>query len=66
MRIDRVKFAAALARADMTMVMLAKKTGVSRCTISVVKNGKSCKEETAQKIASGLGISLVDLLAKEA
>lgn len=65
MRIDRVKFAAALARADMTTVKLSAKIGLSRGTISVVKSGKSCKESTAQKIAEGLGVPLNDLLAKE-
>lgn len=66
MRIDRVKFAAALARADMTTVKLSAKVGISRGTISVVKSGKSCKETTAQRIADGLGIPLDDLIAKEA
>lgn len=65
MRIDRVKLAAALARADMTTVQLAKIAGVSRGTVSVVKGGKSCTEKTAQRIADGLGIPLSDLLAKE-
>lgn len=65
MRIDRVKFAAALARADMTTIELSAKAGISRGTISVVKGGKSCKETTAQKIAEGLGVPLNDLLAKE-
>ena len=66
MRIDRVKFAAALARADMTTVKLSKKTGISRGTISVVKGGKSCKEETARKIAAGLGVDVSELLVQEA
>ena len=66
MRIDRVKFAAALARADMTTVNLSKKSGVSRGTISVIKGGKSCKEETARKLAVGLGVDLSELIAQEA
>lgn len=66
MRIDRVKFAAALARADMTTVKLSKKTGISRGTISVVKGGKSCTEETARKIAAGLDVDVSELLVQEA
>lgn len=66
MRIDRVKFAAALARADMTTVKLSKKAGISRGTISVVKGGKSCTEETARKIAAGLGVDVSELLVQEA
>lgn len=65
MRIDRVKLAAALVRADMTTVKLSKKTGISRGTISTVKGGKSCTEETARKIAAGLGIDVSELLVQE-
>ena len=66
MRIDRVKFAAELARSDMTTVELSKKAGLSRGTISVVKGGKSCNENTAQRIARALGVDVEELLAKEA
>jgi len=66
LRIDRVKFIAALARADMTTVKFSAKIGLSRGTLSAVKGGKSCTETTAQKIADGLGIPLDDLIAKEA
>lgn len=62
MRIDRVKFAAALARADINVKRLAEKSGVSRPTITNVKAGKSCSEETAGKLASGLGVPLADIL----
>lgn len=66
MRIDRVKFAAALARADMTTVKLSKRSGISRGTISVIKGGKSCTENTARRIAEGLNVPVEDLLEKEA
>ena len=36
MRIDRVEFAAALARADLNVKQLAEKSGVSRVTITAV------------------------------
>ena len=62
MRIDRVKFAAALARADLNVKRLAEKSGVSRPTITSVKSGKSCSEETAKKLAAGLGVPLADIL----
>ena len=54
-RIDRVKFAAALARADLTVKALAERTGISRGTITSVKNGKSCSQQTADKLAAVLG-----------
>lgn len=62
MRIDRVKFAAAMAKSDTTAVKLAEKTGLRRGTISNIKQGRSCSDETAQKIADGLGVKLESLL----
>ena len=62
MRIDRVKFAAALARADLNVKRLAEKSGVSRATITAVKSGKSCSAETAGKLAAGLGVNVVDIM----
>lgn len=66
LRIDRIKFAVELTRADITILELSKRSGVSRMTISAVRGGKSCKRETAEKIAAGLGVSLDRLLRKEA
>lgn len=60
MRIDRVKFAAALARADLTVKQLSECSGVSRVTISGVKCGKSCSEKTAQKLALVLGQDIIE------
>lgn len=62
MRVDRVKFATELARADLNIKQLAAKSGLSRVTITSVKSGKSCSEATAQKLAAGLGINIVDIL----
>lgn len=60
MRIDRVKFAAALVRADLKVCELAEKTGVSRCTISSIKSGKSCSRGTARKLAAVLGPEIIE------
>ncbi len=62
MRINRIKFVAELARADMSSKQLAEKTGLSRVTISNIKQGKGCSRTTAQRIAEGLGVSLDDIL----
>lgn len=59
MRIDRVKFAAALARADMNGKQLAQKAGVSRGTVTSVRTGKSCSQETAKKLAAVLGPEII-------
>lgn len=62
MRIDRVKFAAALATADISSQELASRSGLSRVTISSVKTGRSCSKTTANKIARGLGVDLASIL----
>lgn len=60
MRIDRVKFAAALARLDLNGTQLAEKAGVSRGTVTAVRTGKSCSKETADKLAAVLGRDIIE------
>lgn len=60
MRIDRVAFAAALARRDINQKRLAELSGVSRVTITAVKSGKTCSEETARKLAAVLGSEIME------
>lgn len=64
MRIDRIKLITEMARAEIKLCELAEKTGLTRATITSVRGGKSCKEETAMKIAAGLGVPLDELLEK--
>ena len=64
MRIDRVKFAAEIARADLNIKQLADRSGLSRVTITSVKSGKSCSKTTAQKLAAGLGINIGDIVSE--
>lgn len=59
MRIDRVTFAAALARADLSVKRLSELSGLSRGTITSVKTGKSCSKETAGKLAAVLGRDII-------
>ena len=59
MRINRVEFAAALARADINLKQLAELTGLSRGTLTGVKTGKSCSSTTANKLVSILGNSIL-------
>lgn len=59
-RINRVAFAAALARTDMNIKQLAEQSGVSRVTITAVKSGKSCSRETADKLAAVLGQRILE------
>lgn len=65
MRIDRIKFAAALAMADISSKELSTRSGLSRVTISSVKSGRRCSKTTAMKIASGLGVDISKLLSDE-
>lgn len=64
MRIDRIKFITELAKQDITLVELAKKSGVNRVTLSNIKCGKSCRNEIAEKIATALDVKIEDLLEK--
>lgn len=59
MRIDRVAFAAEMARRDINQKRLAELSGVSRVTITAVKSGKSCRADTAQKLAQVLGPDII-------
>lgn len=59
MRIDRIAFAAALAKKDISCKKLAELSGLSRVTITNVKTGKSCSKETAEKIATILGREII-------
>lgn len=61
MRIDRVKFATAIATADMKLGELAARSGLSRATVTAIRSGKSCSSETAEKIAAGLGVDVGEL-----
>ena len=60
MRIDRIKFAIALAKKDINILQLAEESGVSRVTISGVKHGKSCAKTTAEKLAAVLGPEILE------
>lgn len=65
-RIDRVFLAAALARADLNVKRLAELSGLSRGTITSVKSGKSCSQNTAEKLAAGLGVPVGEIIRREA
>ena len=62
MQIDRVKLISEMARQRMTTRELADKSGVSRATISYIRNGKSCLDVVGKAIANALGVKVKDLL----
>lgn len=65
MRIDRTRFVVAMLKRDCTTVQLADKTGLSRGTVSAVKNGKRCSDKTGNLIAKALGVAVEDLMEQE-
>lgn len=60
MRIDRVKFITAMARAELNGNQLAERAGLSRGTITAVKAGKRCCKETTDKLVAVLGEDILD------
>lgn len=58
-RIDRVALIAEMARRDISCNRLVELSGVSRVTITAVRNGKSCSQETAEKLAAVLGRDII-------
>lgn len=59
-RINRVAFAAEMAHRDINCKRLVELSGVSRVTVTAVKNGKSCSKETADKLAAVLGPEIIE------
>lgn len=62
MRIDRVKLIAEMARQDIKTYELAEKAGVSRVTVTGMRRGKSCTENSVKHVARALGVSVESLL----
>ena len=60
MRVDRIKLVAEMAKRDLTATRLAELTGLSRITVSYVKNGKSCSKETTEKLMSIFGHDIIE------
>lgn len=62
MRISRKKLANAMIDLDLNVTRLAEMSGLTRCTISSIRGGKSCNETTAQKIADALGVKIEEII----
>lgn len=60
MRIDRERLVLAMLRADLNNNQLAQRAGLSRVTVSAVKQGKTCSNETAKKLAAVLGKEILE------
>lgn len=62
MRLDRIKMITLLMEKDWNINKLSEQSGVSRVTISYIKNGKNCSDEVGIKIAKALNVRVQDLL----
>lgn len=58
-RIDRVSMIAEMARKDINCNRLVELSGVSRGTVTAVRNGKSCSKQTAERLAAILGRDII-------
>lgn len=61
MRVDRKKLAVIMIEHDINVSNLAQSAGLSRATISSIRSGKSCSQETIHKLAQALKVSEYDL-----
>ena len=62
MKINRVKLISEMAQKNIRLYKLCEMSGVSKATLSAVRNGKSCTYETALKIAKALNLNVADLI----
>ena len=60
MRIDRIVFKVEQVRKGLSVTENAERSGLSRCTVTAVKNGKSCSRQTAEKLVSVLGEGIME------
>lgn len=65
MRINRKKFAYLLIDKDMSVKEVAEKAGVSRQTITNIKQGKRCLDVIGYKVADVLGVDVADIMETE-
>lgn len=61
MRIDRVKLITEMARKNIKAKELSDLSGISPATITAVRGGKACSQNTAVQIARVLGVDVHDL-----
>lgn len=65
MNISRILVEIAQAKRQMSDAELARRAGVSRQTMCVVKKSGTCKPVTAGKIAQALGVPVDSIIKKE-
>lgn len=66
MKVDVIKIEALLARQGITKTELACRAGISRQSISVIVGRGTCTPITTGKLASALGVDVLDIIEQEA
>lgn len=64
MIIDAVRIETILAQCGTTKTELARKCGMSRQNISTIIRRGTCEPRTAGKLAAGLGVSVLEIIAE--
>lgn len=62
MRINRKKLLLAMLDQDIKVGQLVEKSGLSRCTVSAVRSGKSCNMDTVRKLAHALEVEPEEII----
>lgn len=62
MKIKKTVLMFNLENKGLTLMKLSEMTGISKATISAVKNGKTCSFRTASKIAKSLDLDVMELI----
>ena len=66
MKLDKRKLKVLMATRDFdSQRELAEKANVSRCTLNYALNGKSCADETVQKLAKALDVDALVIIEEE-
>lgn len=61
MKIRESNLLIAMAKKCINFTELAERSGVSRATLSYIKNGKTCKPDVAGKIAEALEVDVGEI-----
>jgi len=64
-RVNNITMRVEMARNRLTNDKLKEATGISKATISAVRNGKTCSYDTASKLAKALNIDIMELIESE-
>lgn len=64
-RVNNITMRVEMARNRLTNDKLKEVTGISKATISAVRNGKTCSYDTAEKLAKALNLDLMELIERE-